>query len=516
MSTTVAMASCPTTVTNPSTGFLQVSGSASEPDPPPNAPTGPRNPRPGPRPGPRLDIIAHDDNIAFPTADTKMEGSPYIQHPRPGGGGGHNGGGPSGEPKPKPRPRPDPKPSSSKQDDIALRTKDIGKKSNLYIMHPRPGGGGGHNGGGPSGEPKPKPKPKPKPSSSSKQDDIALPAKDTKKSDWYIMLPRPGGGHNGGGPSGEPKPKPKPDPKPSSSSMQDDALTSNNTENNSKGHIMHPQPSGGHNGGGPSGEPKPRPRPDPKPSSEDSQVKPSLNAIPWMSSLVLVSCMLAGTTSAQEFPNFVSIASGLNERSAKELDDIRTSMIENNQPPVKAMMAPATNSHILVRADVPKEVGASHIPVTDNTVFFFLGSLGFFLTAVMWNLYVRYGWDRDGAMKIDATARRAMGRASSPIFGGRRPISPAGSIGRRAAMRARSPPGARGRLSPPRRRSPPPPRRELEDNKSKKVGFGDIPLEALKPRGGDKVKRGEARLSVTARGVASQLTAGQMRKLLMG
>ncbi|KAG9774299.1 hypothetical protein HRR90_008243 [Exophiala dermatitidis] len=516
------MASCPTTVTNLSAEFLQVSGSASEPDPPPNAPTGPRNPRPGPRPGPRLDINAHDDDIAFPIADTKMEGSPYIQHPRPGGGGGHNGGGPSGEPKPKPRPDPKPSFSSSKQDGITLPTPTNG---NGHMQHPRPGGGGGHNGGGPSGEPKPKPKPDPKPSSSSKQDDLLTANDAKKKSDWYIMLPRPGGGggHNGGGPSGEPKPKPKPDPKPSSSSKQDDALTSNDTENNNNGHIMHPRPGGGHNGGGPSGEPKPKPRPDPKPSSEDFRVKPSLNAIPWMSFLVLVSCMLAGTTSAQEFPNFVSIASGLNERSAKELDDIWTSMIENKQPPVEAMMAPATNSHILARADVPKEVRASHIPVTDNTVFFFLGSLGFFLTAVMWNLYVRYGWDRDGAMKIDATARRAMGRASSPIFGGRRPISPAGSIGRRAAMRARSPPSARGRLSPPRRRSPPPrrrspppPRRELEDNKSKKVGFGDIPLEALKPRGGDKVKRGEARLSVTARGVASQLTAGQMRKLLMG
>ncbi|KAL2419829.1 hypothetical protein ABEF95_005965 [Exophiala dermatitidis] len=388
MSTTVARAPCPTTVTtcleslrdipntststidginnnnnkwckiNLSAGFLQVSGSASEPDPPPNAPTGPRNPRPGPRPGPRLA-------------------------------------------------------GASAQGDIALHISDTEENSNGHIMLPRPGGGGGHNGGGPSGEPKPKPKPNPEPSSSSKQ------------------------------------------------------------------------------------------------------VKGSLNAIPWMSSLVLVSCMLAGTTSAQELLQSVPIASRSNERSAKELDDIWTSMIKNDQPAVKAMMAPASNPHILVRADVPKEHGPSHIPVTDNTILFFLGSLGFFLTAVMWNLYVRYGWDRDGAMKIDATARRAMGRASSPIFGGRRPISPAGSIGRRAAMRARSPPSGRGRLSPPRRRSPPPPRRELEDNKSKKVGFGDIPLEALKPKGGDKVKRGEARLSVAARGVASQLTAGQMRKLWM-
>ncbi|KAI1612215.1 hypothetical protein EDD36DRAFT_466054 [Exophiala viscosa] len=46
--------------------------------------------------------------------------------------------------------------------------------------------------------------------------------------------------------------------------------------------------------------------------------------------------------------------------------------------------------------------------VSDRALIFFLVAVGFFSVSLIWNLYIRIGWHRDGARQIDKKATTAM------------------------------------------------------------------------------------------------------------
>ncbi|KAK4946229.1 hypothetical protein LTR10_014741 [Elasticomyces elasticus] len=54
-------------------------------------------------------------------------------------------------------------------------------------------------------------------------------------------------------------------------------------------------------------------------------------------------------------------------------------------------------------AQVPVRQG-----VSDHALVFFLVAVGFFSVSLIWHMYIRIGWDRDGARQIDKTATTAM------------------------------------------------------------------------------------------------------------
>lgn len=144
--------------------------------------------------------------------------------------------------------------------------------------------------------------------------------------------------------------------------------------------------------------------------SESLRIKRVPFLIAWIPSVVLVSCMLAGTTSSAQIQTdlIVTPCNGSGE-IGPDLVGETTSFITNERPPTPGTIAPlAQHTHISVRGAAPGVASAQHVPVTDNTVLFFLGSLGFFLTSVVWHLYIRYGWVRDGAKGLDARASGAM------------------------------------------------------------------------------------------------------------
>ncbi|KAL6243268.1 hypothetical protein RBB50_009820 [Rhinocladiella similis] len=60
---------------------------------------------------------------------------------------------------------------------------------------------------------------------------------------------------------------------------------------------------------------------------------------------------------------------------------------------------------------------------TDRAIVLFLTAVGIFFTALIWNLYIQFGWERDGVGQLDKRATGAMefdrlaGRRSKPSRG---------------------------------------------------------------------------------------------------
>jgi hypothetical protein len=89
----------------------------------------------------------------------------------------------------------------------------------------------------------------------------------------------------------------------------------------------------------------------------------------------------------------------------------------------------------------PSTVG--HSGPSDQALTFLLVAVGFFLLSVMWHLYVRRGWDRDGAKQVDFDATRAMQRQVDMEMEVEPNSSTAGG-GSKKSKSDRAPRGARG------------------------------------------------------------------------
>lgn len=46
--------------------------------------------------------------------------------------------------------------------------------------------------------------------------------------------------------------------------------------------------------------------------------------------------------------------------------------------------------------------------ISGHAIVFFLVAVGFFLVSLMWHLYIRFGWDKDGLEQLDSRAVEAM------------------------------------------------------------------------------------------------------------
>lgn len=68
--------------------------------------------------------------------------------------------------------------------------------------------------------------------------------------------------------------------------------------------------------------------------------------------------------------------------------------------------------------------GSQNVPlhngISDQALVFFLVTVGFFFVSLIWHLYIRFGWDRDGARQIDKQATAAMEMTGLPSDGGNR------------------------------------------------------------------------------------------------
>ncbi|KAK5193036.1 hypothetical protein LTR20_007455 [Exophiala xenobiotica] len=102
-------------------------------------------------------------------------------------------------------------------------------------------------------------------------------------------------------------------------------------------------------------------------------------------------------------------------KTTQELDDLS----------IKAVPEPtvATTLAIRVREVVPRPRGPDETKiapelsngVSDRVMTLFLVAVGFFFVSLIWHLYIRVGWDRDGAKQLDKRAVGAMelGRLAS-------------------------------------------------------------------------------------------------------
>jgi hypothetical protein len=102
-------------------------------------------------------------------------------------------------------------------------------------------------------------------------------------------------------------------------------------------------------------------------------------------------------------------------KTTQELDDLS----------IKAVPEPtvATTLAMRVREVVPRPRGPDETKisptlssgVSDRVMTLFLVAVGFFFVSLIWHLYIRVGWDRDGAKQVDKRAVGAMelGRLAS-------------------------------------------------------------------------------------------------------
>jgi hypothetical protein len=102
-------------------------------------------------------------------------------------------------------------------------------------------------------------------------------------------------------------------------------------------------------------------------------------------------------------------------KTTQELDDLS----------IKAVPEPtvATTLAMRVREVVPRPWGPDETKtapelsngISDRVMTLFLVAVGFFFVSLIWHLYIRVGWDRDGAKQVDKRAVGAMelGRLAS-------------------------------------------------------------------------------------------------------
>lgn len=150
----------------------------------------------------------------------------------------------------------------------------------------------------------------------------------------------------------------------------------------------------------------------PRPRTAQNSLLPAEKPMPWMTSLrrsrawiadvVLVYSLLAGLTRVSADPvahrhlrRHLHRARGVDYKSDNEAQPTRMFNVFTDKTNIFAVRAPGDTPIACTR-------------ISEQVLYFFLAAAGFFVVALIWNLYIQFGWARDGAKQTDAEAVSAM------------------------------------------------------------------------------------------------------------
>ena len=115
----------------------------------------------------------------------------------------------------------------------------------------------------------------------------------------------------------------------------------------------------------------------------------------WTIANLLVYSLVAGSLLVASFP--------MGRRGLDTLSPVFTTDLNYVSAQDHGIILNRRQSNGASGADVSHRDG-----VSDHALVFFLVAVGFFSVSLIWHLYIRFGWDRDGARQIDKAATTAM------------------------------------------------------------------------------------------------------------